>query len=298
MSIAALSFFASRIITIVARQQLQKTFTGSTVSIGKCGFNPVRSLVFSDIKIKNQGLYDFKIKELGLYYSIPYTIFHIQKAGFNISIDTLETGGVLFEDARAAGTFDGAKGSLTVKKIKYNDAVIRDLEGVLRIDKGVLFADSLTARLFNGGLSGNFKADLDKDGEFSMVLTSAGLNLVTFVEDFKLGDKFQATGKLNGSISLSGKVPGITDIKGAFSTDAPGGTLVIKDTRFLENMSRNSGQSFDILMESFKNYRYNIGIIKASLDKGNLVLDIMLDGGAGKRTFDVILHDIIVEKRR
>lgn len=295
--IVALSLSASRIIAAVAKQQLEKTFSGSMVSIGKCRFNPMRSLMFSDIEIKREGSYDFRIKEVNIYYSIPYAIFRIREVAFNIAIATLKTKGVSFEDAHATGTFDGARGSLYIKKIKYNDAVIRDVQGTVRIDRGVLFLDSLTARLFNGGLSGNFKAEIDKNGEFSTVLTSAGLNLGTFVEDFKLGDKFQITGKLNGSISLSGRGFGITDIRGEFSTDASGGTLVIKDTRFLENMARKSGQSLNILVENFEHYEYNLGIMKVSLDEGDLMLDIALDGEAGRRTFDVILHDIIAKKR-
>ena len=51
-------------------------------------------------------------------------------------------------------------------------------------------------------------------------------------------------------------------------------------------------------MEGFKNYQYNTGIIKLTLGGNDLVLSIQLDGQAGKRDFNVILHDVIMGKRR
>jgi hypothetical protein len=45
-----------------------------------------------------------------------------------------------------------------------------------------------------------------------------------------------------------------------------------------------------MLVESFKNYRYNTGILKLSLDKGNLIFDITLDGEAGRRKLDIVVH--------
>ncbi|MBU1061620.1 MAG: YdbH domain-containing protein [Candidatus Omnitrophica bacterium] len=221
--------------------------------------------MFSDIKIKRQGSCDLSIKEVGIKYHFP-------------------------------SLFTGTIGDFYVKKITCNDAVIRDVQGTVRIENSVLSVDSLTARLFNGSLSGNLQLALDKNNEFSVVLTSAGLNLGTFSEDFKLDDKFQITGKLNGTISLRGGRAGITYINGDFSTDVQGGMLVIKDTRFLENMAKRSGQSLDILIENFEHYQYNKGMMNVSVDENDLVLDIALDGDTGKRTFDVILHDVITNK--
>lgn len=81
------------------------------------------------------------------------------------------------------------------------------------------------------------------------------------------------------------------DIKGYFNTAAPGGVLIIKDKMFLENVARQSNQPLDIIVESFRNYNYNNGIIKLSIESGNLTMEMRLDGMAGKRSLAVVLHD-------
>ena len=64
----------------------------------------------------------------------------------------------------------------------------------------------------------------------------------------------------------------------------------------LENMARDTKQPLDLLVESFKDYQYNIGTIKLFLDHNNLTLDIVLDGEAGKRELKIILHDFSIKK--
>jgi len=61
-------------------------------------------------------------------------------------------------------------------------------------------------------------------------------------------------------------------------------------------MAINSGQSLDILVENFQNYHYNTGIMKLSFDKGNLIFNIDLEGGAGKRNLSITLHDFKLGK--
>ncbi|MCM8789859.1 MAG: YdbH domain-containing protein [Candidatus Omnitrophica bacterium] len=117
-----------------------------------------------------------------------------------------------------------------------------------------------------------------------------------FVRDFNLGEKIRLSGKLAGAVILSGSGNNIKAVNGKFMTTGTGGVLIIKDNRFLENMARNSGQLLDILAESFKDYHYNTGVIKLSFDKGNLILDIVLEGDVGKRSLNIVLHDFKIGK--
>jgi hypothetical protein len=80
-------------------------------------------------------------------------------------------------------------------------------------------------------------------------------------------------------------------LSGNFSTLQPGGILVIKDDKFLKNLSRTTKQPLDILVESFKDYHYNTALMKLSFDKGNIILDVALEGEAGKRNLSIVLHD-------
>jgi hypothetical protein len=44
-------------------------------------------------------------------------------------------------------------------------------------------------------------------------------------------------------------------------------------------------------VESFKDYHYNTALMKLSFDKGNIILDVALEGEAGKRNLSIVLHD-------
>ena len=356
--------FVDRIIAFAARQQLEKTFPGSVVEIGKIDLDIRRSLTFSNIEIKRRDLYDFKIKKVEVNYSIPSlitgninsfsisepsivivssrknaseltdlvnlstrSIFRIKdgaisEAGLRIktrdlnltgtlSIEfPLETGkagyidsvigkfearGLLLEGVYIKGDLGGEGADIFIKKIKYSDAVMNDARGKARLERQFLLLDSLAAQLFNGEIEGSFKVGVGEDGEFSMDLTCANLNLGSFIKDFKLGERLELTGMLNGALSVSGERLKLTNIRGDFSTDESGGTLIIKDINFLENMAKESGQSIDIVMENFKNYKYTIGIIKVSLDSGSILLDVAMDGDTGKRMFNIVLHDIFTK---
>ncbi|MDP2911079.1 MAG: hypothetical protein Q8N76_01950, partial [Candidatus Omnitrophota bacterium] len=59
----------------------------------------------------------------------------------------------------------------------------------------------------------------------------------------------------------------------------------------LENVAKQSNQPLDIIVESFRNYNYNNGMISLGMESGNLVMDIKLDGKAGKRNLAVVLHN-------
>ena len=99
------------------------------------------------------------------------------------------------------------------------------------------------------------------------------------------------SGFLSGELLLNGDRNTIEVLTGDFSTAHIGGTLVINDTRFLENIARNTNQPVDILVESFQNYHYNSGTMKLSKEKDNLILDVALDGELGKRDLTVTLHN-------
>jgi len=149
----------------------------------------------------------------------------------------------------------------------------------------------LTAQTLGGRIEGNVRLKMDKGRQYLIELKFINLDLDKFVKDFNLDDKIQISGRLGGRLSLEGENLVIKLIDGNFIAGQDGGILTIKDERFLENVAKRSGQSLDILVESFKNYPYNKGLMKLSLKKGDLVFNIALDGEAGKRDLNIILHD-------
>ncbi|MBI4309095.1 MAG: hypothetical protein HY591_02065 [Candidatus Omnitrophica bacterium] len=82
-------------------------------------------------------------------------------------------------------------------------------------------------------------------------------------------------------------------LSGDFFTAENGGVIIIKDTRgFSEFITRTSKQPMvDKVVESFKNYHYDIGVMKSSLRNSDLILDMAFNGETGKRNITVAVHD-------
>ena len=127
---------------------------------------------------------------------------------------------------------------------------------------------------------------------YSIHVTLSDLPLTDVVRAFKLEKKLDWQGSLSGEVNLSGEGQNIRILNGNFTAGDRGGMMVIKDTGFLENMARNSKLPVNIVVDSFKNYHYDKGMVKASLEPGNiLVLDAALKGKAGKRNLKINLHN-------
>jgi hypothetical protein len=214
----------------------------------------------------------------------------------DLKLDSVDAQGLLMESGHLTGRASEEGAKFYVRNIRYNDVKMSEVSGNVFIRDNMVSLKSFEAKLFDGTVGCDASYSMDKNQNFVIDLKAAGLDLSTFVREMKMEKKFQMTGKLDGKAVLSGNGLTLLQIKGDFSTEAGGGILTIQDTRFLENMSKDSGQSLDILMESFKQYQYNIGLMKLSADGGNLILDIALEGASGKRNFNVVLHDFLPKK--
>ena len=182
-------------------------------------------------------------------------------------------------------------GDFEISKIKYNKLSIADIKGKIKLEGMALLLYGLKARVLDGDIQGDLDLKIDKEMQYLVNLQCADLDIDRFVHDFELGEKFNMTGKLSGGLKLKGNRVEIEMLRGNFSTLSPGGTLTIQDTKFLENMARKTQQPIDLLVESFKNYHYNVGLINLGFEDGSIILNIGLVGETGKRNLNVILHD-------
>jgi len=178
-----------------------------------------------------------------------------------------------------------------IRSVNYNKLKLADVMGKSELKEKLLRINPLSVSFLGGNVKGEFSITLDDALDYSLKLDTQGMEIKRFVDDMELNEKFYMTGRLAGAFSLSGKGEDIKDIKGVFSTDTQGGVLVINDKTFLENVAKQSNQSLDIIVESFRNYNYNNGIIKLFMENGNIGLDLKLDGNSGKRSLVIVLHD-------
>ncbi|MFH1458443.1 MAG: YdbH domain-containing protein [Candidatus Omnitrophota bacterium] len=289
------AIFIKPALTFLVRKQLEKALLGSDVRIGTCGFMPLKQLVFFDIEIKKQKTYDFRIKQA----SISYSLFSLLNGNIlKLELKDVSLGPVAVKDLELSDIHIKLKpeeasvlGNLSIPQIKYNKAKISNIHAKLRLKDKILFLDSLTAQIFDGKVEVSLSLNMDKGMDYEAALNFINLDIDRLIRDFDLKEKFQMTGALGGKVFLTGSGSDINSVEGALASTGAGGLLTITDKRFLGNLARTSQQSLDILLESFKNYHYNRGIVKLGMEKGNLVLDVHLDGEAGKRNLSIVVHD-------
>jgi len=354
----AVFFLTKPAILFVARIQLQGVFPGSKVSIKSCSFIPHRLLFLSEIEIRRDKVYDFKIKEAKVFYDpirllrrkivkfylgeaaisinmgkesiaefskyvkLGPSIFLLESvelhdlnldlkskeavmtAGissefnpldqsinyFDLKIGSLEAQGAQVKNASLR--FNQKRlGNLYIERIQYDKAKIEDVKGSTYLEGKSFAISSLSAKTFDGQIHGELKLRMDKTPEYFCNLKFIDLDLDRFAQDFKLKEKFRVTGRLTGDLALQGSGANVKILGGNFNSVEPGGMLTITDDKFLNNVAKSSGQSLDILVESFKDYHYNTGVMKLSLEQGDIVFDIALEGESGKRNLSIVLHD-------
>lgn len=206
------------------------------------------------------------------------------------SLSSLRVSGLIVQDAGLKVAQGDEPGDFYVDKLQYGKAKITEIKARPKLKGKNLFLDSFSAKALNGEVTGDLSLNMDQDYAFD--LRFLNLDLERFVNDFNLNEKLQLSGKLNGRVHLSGSGLKIKSLSGDFSSIEPGGLMVIKDAGFLESAAQRSGQSLDILMESFKDYHYNTGVMKLSRQKDGIGLDIALEGEAGKRNLDIVVHTL------
>jgi len=171
-----------------------------------------------------------------------------------------------------------------------------NIKAAARLAGKNLFLDSLSGEVLGGKVTGDCRLQVEPPSSYVADLKFQGLDTKQVVEDFDLKEKFQMSGRFDGKLTLKGQGTDVDILAGDFSASENGGTLVIQDTRMLENVAKSTNQPLELVVASLKNYHYNVGIMKLSLDKGNLNLDMSLGGETGKRNINITLHDVSLTK--
>jgi len=183
------------------------------------------------------------------------------------------------------------RGRLSITQLQYSKLKLENIRSRVRLAGTRVLFEDLSGQMLNGTVKGNASVKLAKEPSYAAALEFSGLDLAEVIRTFELKEKLQMTGRLGGKLSIKGKGSKMDVLVGNLSTEHTGGTMIITDTKFLENMARGSGQQLDIIVESFKNYHYTNGNVSVSLQGGDLVLDTGLEGETGKRDLSVTLHD-------
>jgi len=235
---------------------------------------------------------NLKTKELNLNTKISGRINLRNKLIENFDCRTGSLEGWGWQLDNAVFQADQATGGLLfIDKIKYNKLKVEKISSQVRLKDNFLYLDSLSAGFLGGKIQAEASFKIDESVQYALNLKLIEIDLSRLVEDFNVQEKVNLKGRLTGAVSLEGIASRVTRLGGDLSAVGTGGTLTIKDTEFLEKVARNSRQPLEVLVESFKNYQYNTGVVKLFLENDNLILDIALEGEAGKRNLTVTLHN-------
>lgn len=262
------------------------------LNLGPKGVLRVKSLELSnfslDVKAKDFNISGVVSSQLNLIEGIMDYL--------EIEIDSLDIQSLNLNNFSFKAAQGSSEGYFGITRIKYNKLSISGIKSEATLSGKELFLENFYAKAFDGNIGGNLKFKIDQDFSYGASLKITNLDIARFIDDFDLKEKFEMTGRLTGDLAFKGKRFYFEILNGKLSSLEPGGMLIIKDPRFLENIARNTNQSLNSLVENFKNYHYSIGDSNLFLDNGNLVLDIVLYGGKGRRELKIVLHDFRLKK--
>jgi len=360
-----LLIFRNRIVLSVAKKQIEKIFSGATVSLGGCEVNPLASLELREVRIKKSPAYDFKIGAIRLDYRLAGLLsgdigqvsvketaimidtpqrkiadftrnLNLKKTGRSFAIGVLAVSGTAFDlncsdlltladlDAKlgvkdlavisaalsvrslktpfaelrgfSMAVAQNQEGKISFEELRMNKIKVTGAAGMTRLQGSRLDINNLSAGLLDGRITVNAGIKIAAVPDYSVDAAASGLSLERFARDFELTERFEAAGLLEGSLRLEGTGGSLRIMDGDFSVQEPGGKLIIKDKQFLERMAAGTNQSLNIIVENFRDYHYNTGIIKVGLEQGNIVLGAELEGLAGKRSLEIVLHDFFTKE--
>lgn len=161
----------------------------------------------------------------------------------------------------------------------------------VRMDKQKLSFKPFSGQMLSGLMDGDIHVRIAEGPEYTGRFNFYDLDLAEFVNAFHLNEKAEIQGLLNGTVVLEGRGKNFKILNGHFSCGPQGGNVIIKDVRILKRFVTPSNQSANLLMESLKNYHYTTGDVELSLNQGAALLEIHLNGPAGRRNLQIRLHN-------
>lgn len=172
-------------------------------------------------------------------------------------------------------------GNFLIKQANYRDVKLKELNSNLVFKENKLVFDNLGGFLFDGRISGEFNIDFYKRF-LDLNLNFLNLNIERLISDFKLDKDLCVSGIWKGSLNIIVDNSELKKFDGNFKSINYGGVLSINNKKFLENLSKSTNLTYEILVERFRDYRYNIGNIDIYLKDKDLIFKLYLFGDKGK----------------
>jgi hypothetical protein len=189
-------------------------------------------------------------------------------------------------------TFKKGFGMISAERIGTQRAALTALGSSFR-KKGALYDfDRIRADFLGQEIRGRAKVLLGKTPKYDAAFIAGALPAQTVIETFEWDKKVSVTGIFSGKLDIEGEGEKLARLEGVFDA-AGGGDIRILDQAFLQRIADNAKQPIEIVRASFENYHYNTGRARFRLEQKDLLLNLDLEGDAGKRNLEVNLHDLV-----
>lgn len=275
------------LVIIVVKAQLKTRLAVDTVKISHFQFQSLGEVRFQEVFVEKKRVFKAQAQEIRVGFQLAGIL---NKDIESIAIEHAAGEYLKFkiQDFNLLANRKNDAGKLSIAKASYDKGQVTNIKSQVQLQgKDVVFPD-LSADFLEGKILASIKVALVDVPEYRVTANFANLDIERFIADFDLRKKIDMTGMMNGSLDIAGHGVTLKILGGDFKMAAPGGKLIIKDRKLLENIVERA--YLDTAIETLQDYHYNAGGVQVSMEEKNLVADVNLEGRQGKRDFKIVYH--------
>ncbi|GEM_PF-5378278 len=287
--IAAALSFKEKIALNAARHALNKYSPGSVFYTKEFSLWPGYARL-NNFSIKNPKNVSSALSFNGPKALIRFSLFSLLKGDLS-AIDELEVAiSKLSYDVLGLEDVKITASTLDIRRLTYKKTVSKDIKGRFRIGPKTLYFDDVAIPIFGGIVrcSGSVILLGKAAPVVDMVLQMEHIDLGDVMKFFEVEKRVQASGIYSGKVNILATGAEITGIGGNLQSEGGGQCTIINDSTMERNLL--SGNGLNIVVENLKDYHYDIGSAKIGSEGQNIKIDLLLEGQAGKRQFEVVWH--------
>ncbi len=274
--VLGLAFCSKPLIVWIAKQQIQKIFPGSKISIDNSQIKSFRELFLSEVRVQKPNAYDITAIRVSV---------GLRPRGFSI-LGLYANGPDFKVEEASVNAESGSRGELSIKKIQYRKVRLNNINAGTTLQAKGLFLDSLVADAFKGKVQGDINLEMGKAPQYAAQFSFEDLDLSRLVQELEMQERLELSGLLEGTLDVQGSGGKVSILNGNLRTGEAGGVINVKDKRTL-----GEGVS-ELVVDSLKNYRYNIANARVYLEGTSVVLDTAMDSGEfGPRKISIYFHN-------
>lgn len=147
-------------------------------------------------------------------------------------------------------------GGIRIESVTAGNARAGNLCARTLLAPGLLQLREGRAEAFGGMIAFNGLVDSADPLRSRIDLRVERLDIAAAVQAFKWQEKLRASGYLDGELRMGFLPQRGLDLSGTLQARQPGGSLDIRERRFLEYIAQGSGQPVEIIAQSLADYRY------------------------------------------